>query len=30
MGEEFVGGGGAKWAQYAQVLLAAAEFIAVK
>jgi mono/diheme cytochrome c family protein len=30
MGEEFVGGGGAKWAQYAQVLLAAAEFSAVK
>ena len=30
MGEEFVAGGGAKWAQYAQVLLAAAEFSAVK
>ncbi len=30
LGEEFVGGGSGKWAQYAQVLLAAAEFSAVK
>jgi len=30
LGEEFVGGDSSKWAQYAQVLLAAAEFSAVK
>jgi mono/diheme cytochrome c family protein len=30
LGEEFVGGDGGKWARYAQVLLAAAEFSAVK
>lgn len=30
LGEEFVGGDAPKWAQYAQVLLAAAEFSAVK
>ena len=30
LGEEFVGGDAGKWAQYAQVLLAAAEFSAVK
>jgi len=30
LGEEFVGGDAAKWSQYAQVLLAAAEFSAVR
>ncbi len=30
LGEEFVGGDAGRWAQYAQVLLAAAEFSAVK